>query len=197
MIFCKNCCSKKIALPQLDYKSNQRVCDSCLIDLGPKVTQTNFQNEYSIKAQNHLRETSFKFNTDLKEMGRRIQSEKCYFLCSNTETKEELLITMIHLFQEDLTYKLEKKNLERLSKVLKSIKHPYIAPTTFSTVVDNEFILIMRPFYDNCLSLKDKIYKVKSSKMEYQKKYSGVGKGLPATEIATYGRQILEGKKNI
>ena len=193
MIFCQNCSSRKIPLPHLSYKSSQRVCDACFIDLGPKSTQTNFQNENSIKVQNYLRETQFKFNIDLKEMGRRKQIEKSYFLCTNSENNEELLMSMINLYKEDLLYSLEKKNLERISKVLKSIEHPYIAPTKFSIVVENEYILIMRPFYDNSHSLKDKIYKVKSSKTEYQKKYSGVGKGLSNNEITTYGRHILEG----
>eukprot|EP01091_Cochliopodium_minus_P011079 TRINITY_DN3078_c0_g8_i1.p1 TRINITY_DN3078_c0_g8~~TRINITY_DN3078_c0_g8_i1.p1 ORF type:complete len:564 (+),score=212.82 TRINITY_DN3078_c0_g8_i1:28-1719(+) len=195
LIFCKKCSSKKLPLPQYDFKSIQRVCDTCYLDEGPRIHQTNFQNETAIKVQNYIRDEPFKFVADLKELGNRQPLIKSFFLANDSlNNNEELLMSMISLYKEDFTFSLEKKNTDRISKVLKSIKHPYITPIKYSFFTEADSVLILRPFYKEGVSLRDKMYGVKNSKQSFQTKYSSsTPKRLPDHEIASYGRKILEG----
>ena len=73
------------------------------------------------------------------------------------------------------------------------MQHPYVYPCQRADViVEKNTLAVIRPAYGRG-SLKNLVYKTKDWRLACSKKYRSSGTPLPEKQIATFGRQILEG----
>ncbi|CAK1555542.1 unnamed protein product [Leptosia nina] len=113
---------------------------------------------------------------------------KHWFAIQDNTIKTERLLTVM-----PLTNKCPIEPTERtqclIMELFRALHHPYIYPV-LDLELCNGHALVVMPF-NSTGSLKDLIYKSTWSD-EYTKKYTSVGCGLPASQVARFGRQILE-----
>eukprot|EP00039_Didymoeca_costata_P010615 m.143490 g.143490 ORF g.143490 m.143490 type:complete len:510 (+) comp14898_c0_seq6:334-1863(+) len=118
------------------------------------------------------------------------------FLFTEKSTGTKRMLTWCPLLEK---VSISRELLGRCVHYLGQIEHPNIMPSLFSDFFDTEggAAVVIREVFP-LGSLKDKIYGCQAPlKLPYSKKYSRVPgttpQGLPAQEVAKYGRSILEG----
>ncbi|XP_050677186.1 slowpoke-binding protein isoform X2 [Leptidea sinapis] len=117
------------------------------------------------------------------------RSNKHWFAIHDNSLKTKRLLTLMPLTS---TCPIEpcERTQGLIIELLRALHHPYIYPV-LDLEICNGHALAVVPFNSKG-SLKDLLYKSTWSE-EYLKKYNSVGSGLPASQVARFGRQILEG----
>ncbi|XP_063829686.1 slowpoke-binding protein isoform X1 [Ostrinia nubilalis] len=114
---------------------------------------------------------------------------KHWFAIHDNSIKTDRLLTLM-----PLTNKCPVEPTERsrglIMELFRALHHPYICPV-LDLELCNGHALAVLPFNSRG-SLKDLIYK-STWNDEYPRKYGSTGTGLPAWQVARFGRQMLEG----
>ncbi|KAL0822035.1 hypothetical protein ABMA28_005407 [Loxostege sticticalis] len=114
---------------------------------------------------------------------------KHWFAIHDNSIKTDRLLTLV-----PLTNKCPVEPTERsrglIMELFRALHHPYICPV-LDLELCNGHALAVLPFISRG-SLKDLIYK-STWNDEYPRKYGAPGTGLPAWQVARFGRQMLEG----
>ncbi|CAD0202436.1 unnamed protein product [Chrysodeixis includens] len=123
----------------------------------------------------------------LASIGARLN--KHWFAIHDNSIKTDRLLTLM-----PLTSKCPIEQGERskglIMELFRALHHPYIYPV-LDLELCNGHALTVLPFNARG-SLKDLIYK-STWNDEYGRKYGTAGTGLPAWQVARFGRQMLEG----
>ncbi|KOB73352.1 Slowpoke binding protein [Operophtera brumata] len=125
------------------------------------------------------------------------RTDKHWFAIHDNSIKTDRLLTLI-----PLTNKCPIEQGDRsqglILELFRALHHPYIYPV-LDLELRNGHALTVLPFNSRG-SLKDLIYKqIKTYHFqstwneEFSRKYSSSGTGLPASQVARFGRQMLEG----
>ncbi|KAI5637808.1 slowpoke-binding protein [Phthorimaea operculella] len=114
---------------------------------------------------------------------------KHWFAIHDNSIKTDRLLTLM-----PLTNKCPIDTCDRsrglILELFRALHHPYIYPVLDLELTSGHALTVM-PFNARG-SLKDLIYKSTWNE-EYSRKYGSVGTGLPAWQVARFGRQMLEG----
>ncbi|XP_053610913.1 slowpoke-binding protein isoform X2 [Plodia interpunctella] len=114
---------------------------------------------------------------------------KHWFAIHDNSIKTDRLLTLM-----PLTNKCPVEPSERsrglIMELFRALHHPYICPVLDLELCSGHALAVL-PFNARG-SLKDLIYKSNWND-EYSRKYGAVGAGLPAPQVARFGRQMLEG----
>ncbi|XP_022907290.2 PX domain-containing protein kinase-like protein [Onthophagus taurus] len=136
-------------------------------------------------------EVGWEVVSPLTEIGWRLRKHYYHVRCKNIQSKEELWAGWIDYGPDK---HLDDKDMHAIFKSISQIQHPYIYPIEMCLCTDVG-ALVIRTSHKNG-SLRDVLYGVKP-KQSFMKKY-GNPKGhkpLEISQIALYGRQILEALK--
>ncbi|CAG4942635.1 unnamed protein product [Parnassius apollo] len=156
---------------------------------SPRVKETSIESTVALAiCTKYLSQTS---RYDLKSQLGSIGSRPCkqWFAIRDNSIKTDRLLTLVPLTIE---CPLEDGACSRelVVELFRALHHPYIYPVLELQLCSGHALTIL-PFNAKG-SLKDVIYK-STWHEEYHKKYNQSGTGLPAWQVATFGRQILEG----
>ncbi|XP_060804906.1 slowpoke-binding protein [Amyelois transitella] len=117
------------------------------------------------------------------------RANKHWFAIHDNSIKTDRLLTLM-----PLTNKCPIDPSERsrglIMELFRALHHPYICPVLDLELCSGHALAVL-PFNARG-SLKDLIYKCNWNE-EYSRKYGSVGTGLPAQQVARFGRQMLEG----
>ncbi|CAF4878477.1 unnamed protein product [Pieris macdunnoughi] len=122
----------------------------------------------------------------LNQIGYR--TNKHWFTIQDNTIKTERLLTVMPLTSQ-CPIEPSERTQGLIMELFRGLHHPYIYPV-LDLELCNGHALVVTPF-NSTGSLKDLIYKSTWSD-EYVKKYTSAGTGLPASQVARFGRQILE-----
>ncbi|XP_038222490.1 slowpoke-binding protein isoform X2 [Zerene cesonia] len=117
------------------------------------------------------------------------RTNKHWFAIHDNSIKTERLLTLVPLTNK-CPIEPNDRTQSLIMELFRALHHPYIYPV-LDLEMCNGHALAVLPFNSKG-SLKDLLYKSTWSD-EYLKKYTTVGTGLPASQVARFGRQILEG----
>ncbi|CAB3234389.1 unnamed protein product [Arctia plantaginis] len=117
------------------------------------------------------------------------RSSKHWFAIHDNSIKTDRLLTLMPLTSKCPIEQGERSKTLTM-ELFRALHHPYIYPV-LDLELCNGHALTVLPFNSRG-SLKDLIYK-STWNDEYSRKYGCVGTGLPAWQVARFGRQMLEG----
>ncbi|XP_052743401.1 slowpoke-binding protein isoform X1 [Bicyclus anynana] len=115
-------------------------------------------------------------------------SKKWFAIHDNSIKADRLLILMPLTSQCPIEPNETSRGL--IMELFRALHHPYIYPVLDVELCSGHALAVLP--YCSRGSLKDLIYK-STWNDEYLRKYDAVGVGLPPTQVARFGRQILEG----
>ncbi|XP_045774985.1 slowpoke-binding protein isoform X3 [Maniola jurtina] len=115
-------------------------------------------------------------------------SKKWFAIHDNSIKADRLLILMPLSSQCPIEPNETSRGL--IMELFRALHHPYIYPVLDVELCSGHALAVLP--YSSRGSLKDLIYKSTWSE-DYSRKYSSIGTGLPATQVARIGRQMLEG----
>ncbi|CAG9788910.1 unnamed protein product [Diatraea saccharalis] len=117
------------------------------------------------------------------------RSNKHWFAIHDNSIKTDRLLTLMPLTNK-CPVEATDRSRSLILELFRALHHPYIYPV-LDLELCNGHALAVLPFNARG-SLKDLIYK-STWNDEYGRKYGSVGSGLPAWQVARFGRQMLEG----
>ncbi|XP_049875883.1 slowpoke-binding protein [Pectinophora gossypiella] len=155
---------------------------------SPKIERSMESSAALALCTEYLSQTSrYDMLSQLGPIGSR--PNKHWFAIHDNSIKTDRLLTLM-----PLTSKCPIEQSERsrglIMKLFRALHHPYIYPV-LDLELCNGHALAVLPFNIRG-SLKDLIYK-STWNDEYGRKYGSGGTGLPAWQVARFGRQMLEG----
>ncbi|XP_052755093.1 slowpoke-binding protein isoform X2 [Galleria mellonella] len=156
---------------------------------SPRVGDRSMESSAALAiCTEYLSQTSrYDLISQLSAIGSR--ANKHWFAIHDNSIKTDRLLILM-----PLTNKCPIEPTERsrglIMELFRALHHPYICPV-LDLELCNGHALAVLPFNARG-SLKDLIYKSTWNE-EYSRKYSSVGTGLPAWQVARFGRQMLEG----
>ncbi|XP_047992487.1 slowpoke-binding protein isoform X2 [Leguminivora glycinivorella] len=114
---------------------------------------------------------------------------KYWFAVHDNSIKTDRLLSLMPL-PSKCPVEFNERSRSLIVELFRSVHHPYIYPVLDLEAFSGHALTVM-PFNARG-SLKDLIYKSTWNE-EYCRKYDSGGTGLPAWQVARFGRQILEG----
>ncbi|XP_013179810.1 PREDICTED: slowpoke-binding protein [Papilio xuthus] len=156
---------------------------------SPKTVEASFESSVALAiCSEYLSQTSrYELKSQLGAIGSR--PYKHWFIIYDNSTKTDRLLSLV-----PLTSKCPLEGSERCRQLtcelFRALHHPYVLPALDMRLASGHALTIT-PLNPRG-TLKDLIYKSPWNE-EYCKKYNQFGVGLPAWQVATFGRQILEG----
>ncbi|XP_014364448.2 slowpoke-binding protein [Papilio machaon] len=156
---------------------------------SPKTAEASFESSVALAiCSEYLSQTSrYELKSQLGAIGSR--PYKHWFIIYDKSTKTDRLLSLV-----PLTSKCPLEGNERCqqltSELFRALHHPYVLPALDMRLASGHALTIT-PLNPRG-TLKDLIYKSTWNE-EYSKKYNQCGVGLPTWQVATFGRQILEG----
>ncbi|CAH2246204.1 jg3685 [Pararge aegeria aegeria] len=115
-------------------------------------------------------------------------SKKWFAIHDNSIKADRLLILMPLTSQCPIEPNETSRGL--IMELFRALHHPYIYPVLDVELCSGHALAVLP--YSSRGSLKDLIFKTTWSE-DYVRKYDSVGTGLPPTQVARFGRQMLEG----
>ncbi|KAJ2940395.1 hypothetical protein O0L34_g74 [Tuta absoluta] len=155
---------------------------------SPKIERTMESSAALAICSDYLLQTPrYELLSQLCAIGAR--PNKHWFAIHDNSIKTDRLLTLM-----PLTNKCPIDTCDRsrglILELFRALHHPYIYPVLDLELTSGHALTVM-PFNARG-SLKDLIYKSTWNE-EYSRKYGSVGTGLPAWQVARFGRQMLEG----
>ncbi|CAH2044185.1 unnamed protein product, partial [Iphiclides podalirius] len=156
---------------------------------SPKTGERSFESSVALAiCTEYLSQTSrYDLKSQLGAIGSR--PYKHWFAIHDKSIKADRLMSLVPLTSK-CPIEPSERSRELLVELFRALHHPYIYPVLELQLCSGHALTIL-PFNPRG-SLKDLIYK-STWHEEYSKKYNQSGTGLPAWQVATFGRQILEG----
>ncbi|CAH0725483.1 unnamed protein product, partial [Brenthis ino] len=117
------------------------------------------------------------------------RASKHWFAIHDNSIKTDRLLILMPLSSK-CPIEPNERSRGLIMELFRALHHPYIYPV-LDVELCNGHALTVLP-YNSQGSLKDLLYKSTWSE-EYSRKYGSRGTGLPPTQVARFGRQMLEG----
>ncbi|CAH2093211.1 unnamed protein product [Euphydryas editha] len=156
---------------------------------SPRLAEQSMESSVALAICNEYlsHTTRYSMISRLNPIGSR--ANKKWFAIHDNSIKADRLLILLPLSSK---CPIEQNEHSRglIMELFRALHHPYIYPV-LDLELCNGHVLAVLP-YNAKGSLKDLIYKSTWSD-DYSRKYSSTGTGLPATQVARFGRQILEG----
>ncbi|XP_041982298.1 slowpoke-binding protein [Aricia agestis] len=114
---------------------------------------------------------------------------KQWFAIHDNSIKTERLLSLIPL-PPNCVVEASEHTRGLMLELFRALHHPYIYPVLDLELRSGHALAVIP--YNPSGSLKDLIYKSTWSE-EYSRKYTATGAGLPVSQVARFGRQLLEG----
>ncbi|XP_063626250.1 slowpoke-binding protein-like [Cydia splendana] len=156
---------------------------------SPKVGEKSMENSAAfIVCSEYLSQTSrYDLISQLSTIGSR--PNKYWFAVHDNSIKTDRLLSLMPL-PSKCPIEFSERSRALIVELFRSVHHPYIYPVLGLEAFSGHALTVM-PFNARG-SLKDLIYKSTWNE-DYSRKYDSGGTGLPAWQVARFGRQILEG----
>ncbi|XP_068618082.1 slowpoke-binding protein [Battus philenor] len=156
---------------------------------SPKTGESSFESTVALAICNEYLSQSSRY--DLKSQLGSIGSRpyKHWFAIHDNSIKTDRLLSLVPLTSK-CPIEASERSRALIVELFRALHHPYIYPVLDMQLCSGHALTIL-PF-NHRGSLKDLIYKSTWNE-EYSKKYNQPGTGLPGWQVATFGRQILEG----
>nr|XP_032519229.1 slowpoke-binding protein isoform X3 [Danaus plexippus plexippus] len=156
---------------------------------SPRVAERSMESSVALAICNeYLAHTPrYSMMSPLGQIGSR--PNKHWFAIHDNSIKTERLLILMPLSSR-CSIEPSDRSRELMKELFRALHHPYICPVLDLEMCSGHAIAVLP--YNSRGSLKDVIYKSAWSD-EYCRKYNSSGAGLPPTQVARFGRQMLEG----
>ncbi|XP_073962134.1 slowpoke-binding protein-like isoform X2 [Choristoneura fumiferana] len=156
---------------------------------SPKVSERSMESSaaFEICTEYLSQTTRYELISQLSTIGSR--PNKHWFAVHDNSIKTDRLLTLMPLTSK-CPIEFGERTRALVMEMFRGLHHPYIYPVLDLEVCSAHALTVM-PFNARG-SLKDLIYK-STWNDEYSRKYESGGTGLPAWQVARFGRQMLEG----
>ncbi|XP_047535213.1 slowpoke-binding protein isoform X1 [Vanessa atalanta] len=156
---------------------------------SPRLAEQSMESSVALAICNEYLSHSTRYSmiSSLNPIGSR--ASKKWFAIHDNSIKADRLLILTPLSSK---CPIEQNEHSRglIMELFRALHHPYIYPVLDLELCNGHALAVLP--YNSRGSLKDLIYKSTWSD-EYSRKYGSTGTGLPATQVARFGRQILEG----